>query len=318
MSRETKLNTKAVHLVICIFCAFFLWIYVSYVVSPEITITITNIPVTVTGEDKLNKDGLSAKLISDDKVDVKVTAKRSQFRSITTKNARATVDVSSLTDEGNATLKATVSFVSVVVPAGDINTDKATLDFVVTPYASRKLPVEINVSKEPTGGYYVKDKIPVTESDKSVQVSGGENDVNAVYRVKTEKVDLSNVSDTVTKELSLICVDESGAEIEGLKLTPEKVSVTFEIYKEATIPLTVDIPEGEEKTEYILTPKEVKVTGPAAAVDALTEIKIGNLNDLKYRTSGSIRLEEGIVFAEDEVNTRYEITFPTDEGEGDL
>ena len=316
MSRETKLNTKAVHLVICIFCAFFLWIYVSYVVSPEITLTITNIPVTVTGEDKLNKEGFSAKLTSDNKVDVKVTAKRSQFKSISTKNARATVDVSSLTEEGSASLKATVSFVSVVVPASDINTDKAILDFVVTGFDSRNYPVEINVGKEPTGGYYLENKTPVTEADKSVEVSGGEEDVNAVYRVKTEKVDLSNVTDTITRELSLICVDESGAEIEGLKLTPEKVSVTFEIYKEATIPLTVDIPEGEEKTEYVLTPKEVRVKGPAAAVDNLKSINIGNLNDLKYRTSGSIKLEEGIVFAEDEI-TKYEITFPTDE-EGDL
>lgn len=319
MERKTKLNVRALHLVICIFCAFFLWFYVSYVVSPEITRTITNIPVTITGEDKLNNEGYSAKLISDNKVDVKVTARRGDFYKINAKNARAIVDVSNLETDGNApaTIKANVSFVSVAIPTGDINTDKAILSFEVSSYETRSLPVGITWGKAPTDGYYVEKSTHVTPKDETTEVSGGTEDVELVCRVETEKVDLSSVTDTVTKELALICFDEQGNEVEGVKLSPEKVSVTFTIYKEATLPLTVTLPEGEEKAEFTITPKVVKVKGPAKAVDELPEINLGTLGELKRRPTGTIRTnKEGVVIAEDEV-TKYEITFPQDE-EGDL
>jgi YbbR domain-containing protein len=317
MARKTKLNIKALHLVICIFCAFFLWFYVSYVVSPKITQTITNIPVTITGEEDLNNSGYSAKLISDNKVDVKVTADRGDFYKINAKNARATVDVSNFEDAGVYPLKASVSFVSVAIPTGDINTDKAFLEFEVSAYKTTKHPVYITWGKAPTDGYYVEKSDHVTESDSFTVVSGGEEDVKLVHKVETEKVDLSSVTDTVTKELALICFDEQGNEIKGVKLSPDKVSVTFTIYKEATVPLTVTLPEGEEKADFTITPKEVKVKGPAAAVDELTEINLGNLGELKRRPTGNIRTKkDGVVLAEDEV-TKYEITFPQDE-EGEL
>ncbi len=317
MERKTKLNTKALHLVICIFCAFFLWFYVSYVISPEITRTVTNIPVTITGEDVLNKNDLSAKLISDNKVDIKVTAPRGDFYKINAKNARATVDVSTITSKGEVALKPTVSFVSVTIPANNIKTDKASLHFEVSGYKTTNHPVIIERGKDPTDGYYVESANHVTAKDETTEVSGGVDDVESVYRIETEKVDLSNVTDTVTKELALVCLDEQGNEIEGLKLSPEKVSVTFTIYKEATLPLTVTIPEGDEKVDFTITPKEVTVKGPAAAVDELTEINIGSLNELRRYPTGNIRInKEGVSFAEDEI-TKYEITFPQDE-EGDL
>ncbi len=307
MLRKTKFNTKAVHLIVCIFFAVCLWFYVSYVVFPEVTKPVTNIPVTIIGEDKLNDNNLSAKLISDSKVDVKVTAKRTLFKDITLKNARATVDVSSITGVGQVTLKASVAFLSVPSANAVINTDKAEVTFIVETYDEKELTVTADLAKEPTDGYYINEMLPKNESDMTVIVAGGAEDVAKVISVKTEKIDLSDATDNTTKDLVLLPVDENGKEVENVKLSHPKVSLTFEIYKEASVPLSLELAEGEEDLKYTIEPAEVLLRGPASIIDGIGTIWV------KYRTSGRIDIPDGAELVEGEP-TRYEITL-TEEGE---
>lgn len=300
MSEKTKLNTKAVHLILCIFFAFFLWFYVSYVVFPEVTRPVTNITVTVIGEDKLNDRGLSAKLVSDDKVDVKVTAKRTLFKDITLKNARATIDVSSINEAGTVTLKASVAFLSVPSSSAVINTDKAEVTFLVETYGKKELAVTADVVKEPTDGYY-RNGDPLSDGDMLVTVSGIKADVDKVTGVKTEKIDLSDAKENITKPFRLIPIDEDGKEVDSVKLSAQHMSLTFEIYKEAPIPLSVELTEDIEDVEFTLEPSEVRLRGPAEIMDNLPPISV------KYRSPGWFTIPEGLELCEGETNT-YKIT----------
>lgn len=301
MSKKTKFNTKAVHLILCIFFAFFLWLYVSYVVFPSVTKPVTNISVTVIGEDKLNESGLSAKLTSDDKVDVKVTANRSTFKDINLKNARATVDVSSIQKPGEYTLKASVAFLSVPSSDVDINNSKAELTFLVETYSEKDFPVETDIAKAPTDGYYINSTSAKNGNDMTVKVSGIAEDVSKVTDVKTEKIDLSDATEDTTMQLVLIPVDENGKKVESVKLSAEKIALTFEIYKEAAIPLTIENPEDVEGIKYTIEPAEIFFRGPAAVMDATPFIEV------RYKASGSFKVPDGLELIEGEANT-YKIT----------
>lgn len=300
MSGKTKLNTKAVHLVLCIFFAFFLWFYVSYVVFPEVTRPVTNIPVTVIGEDKLNARGLSAKLIGDDTVDVKVTAKRTLFDNITLKNARATVDVSSIEKEGQSTLKAFVTFLSVPLSGDAINNDKAEVTFLVEEYKEKELAVTAVVAKEPLDGYYVNGD-PQSESGMMVKVSGIKADVEKVAEVKTEKIDLSHATDDISHSYRLIPLDEDGKEVESVKLSSQSILLKFEIYREAAIPLVVNPEEEPGDVKYTMEPTEVILRGPASIMDGNPTIPV------RYRERGSFTIPRGLELVEGETNT-YTIT----------
>ncbi len=297
MSGKTKLNTKAVHFVFCIFFAFLLWLYVSYSVYPEVTKPITNITVTVIGEDKLNERNLSAKLISDDKVDVKVTAKRTLFNDINLKNARATVDVSSVTETGTVTLKASVAFLSVPSSSVVINTDKAEVTFLVETYDEKTLTVSPDIAKEPTGGYYINDFAPRNENDMTVTVSGIAEDVAKVAEVKTEKIDLSDASDDITKLLTLIPVDENGKKVESVKLSAQSISLKFEIYKEAAITLIVDPDEEVENVKYTIEPASVLLHGPASVIDAIPSIPV------RFKSSGYFTVPYNTELVDGETNS---------------
>lgn len=301
MSGKTKFNTKAVHLILCIFFAFFLWFYVSYNVFPSVTKPVTNIPVTIIGEDKLNERGLSAKLISDDKVDVKVTANRTKFKDINLKNAMATADVSSLPCAGDYTLKASVVFLSVPSSELDVNNAKAELRFTVKPYDSKEFPVTADIAKEPTDGYYIDSTTAKNGNDMTVKVSGINEDVAKVVEVKTEKVDLSDATEDTTRNLVLIPLDENGKRVESVKLSAEKIALTFKLYKQAAIPLVVKPEEEPEDVKYTIEPTSVSFYGPAAAMDANPFIHI------RYRSQGSFSIPEGLTLMEGATNT-YTIT----------
>lgn len=301
MSGKTKLNTKAVHLVFCIFFAFFLWFYVSYVVFPEVTRPVTNIPVTVIGEDKLNARGLSAKLIGDDTVNVKVTAKRTLFDNITLKNARATVDVSTIEKEGQSSLKASVTFLSVPLSGDAINNDKASVTFLVEEYKEKDLAVTAVVTKIPADGYYINGD-PQSEGGMMVKISGIKNDVDKVMEVKTEKIDLSGATDDVTHSYRLIPLDENGKEVDSVKLSSQSILLNFEIYKEAAIPLIINPEEEPADVKYTMEPTEVILRGPASIMDANPSISV------RFRERGSFTVPRGLELVEGATNT-YTITF---------
>lgn len=300
MSKETKLNTRAVHFIVCLFFAFFLWFYVSYAVSPLVTKTITNIPVTIIGEDKLNDNNLSAKLLSDNKVDVKVTAERTLFKNITVKNARATVDVSAISEAGEKHLTASVSFLS--ASEAVVDTKKATVTFLVETYLEKDFPIVLGDIKTPSDGYYINNSAQFNNGT-TVKVSGITDDVEKVALVKTEKIDLSDAIDNVTMPYQLIPLDKDDKVVKDVKLSAEKASLTFEIYKEVLMPLFVEnVPESKKDIKYTIDPPEVLVRGPAAIIDQTPYIAID------YKSSGRIMIPRDVnIEIDDAEPSKYSI-----------
>ncbi|MBR5536054.1 MAG: hypothetical protein IKU60_05340 [Clostridia bacterium] len=300
MSGKIKLNTKAVHFVICALCAFFLWFYVSYNVSPVVTKTIKNIPVSINNEDKLNTEGYSAKLTSDNKVDVKVTAKRKDFTKINLQNARATVDVSTLVGKkGPQPLEASVQFLSANYE--DVDTKKAIVTFFVQEYEEAEFDITLGEIKEPSDGYYINGEAQFNNSS-TVKVSGIKDDVEKVSKVVTETINLTDAIDDITNPYQLIPVDENGKAVKDVRLSAEKVSLTFEIYKAALLPLVVeDIPESKADVKFTIEPSEVLVHGPAALIDEMTHIAVD------YRSKGSIKTRNDDIFIDAGEPDTYEI-----------
>ena len=58
MDKSGKTANKALYIVLSIVVACALWLYVRNVDNPDRKISISNIPVTFTGEDVLNSNGL--------------------------------------------------------------------------------------------------------------------------------------------------------------------------------------------------------------------------------------------------------------------
>lgn len=303
MLRKTKFNSKAVHLLLCIIAAFCLWVYVTYFENPDMTRWVTNIPVTITGEAKLNENNLAVKLMSDTKIDIKIRAKRNMFKDLSAETIKAVVDVSSITQTGEATLTAQVT---APASSGITYVDRSKMDvkFNVEEYITKEFTIQPVISKNPSDGYYVNSVTVNENKEKLITASGCASDIEKINHIATEAINLSDATDNVIKTLSFIAVDENSKSIDGIKLSEEGAELTFEIYKEAPIPVTIEVTADDEALSYEISPTAIYVTGPAATVDAIEPITAGYINELNYTDGDSVSfaipVPQGVTLRDDE------------------
>lgn len=306
MAGKTKFNKSAIRLLLCIISAFCLWLYVSYVENPDMTRRITNIPITVTGETKLNENSLAVKSLSATTVDIKVRAKRNLFTGLTAESIKATADVSTITQAGENTLTVSITFPSSASSSAQI-TDRSKLDIKVNveEYVTQTFTIEPVISQNPSNGYYVNSTALSNGDAMVLSASGCASNIAIIHHITTNEVDLSNTTDDRIVPLTFTAVDADGNVVENVTLASKRANAVFEIYKEAAIPLEVEVAGDDEELTYEMNPTAIYIKGPAALVDAVEPIKIGSINEFNYNAgdnvSFAITVPEGVYLRDDEV-----------------
>jgi YbbR domain-containing protein len=115
-----------------------------------------------------------------------------------------------------------------------------TLDYIYSTGASRRLPVRLQGQVTPGRQYYISD---TRFTPDSIQVYAPQNVLDTMTAVYTERVTLTDISDTLQQHLLL-------RELRGVKLVPEAVDMTLavDIYmeKHLEVPLhEAGFPEGK-------------------------------------------------------------------------
>jgi YbbR domain-containing protein len=269
LKRSKNFNKDAVSLFICIILAIGLWCYVAFVENPDMSRWITGIPITITGTDALNEKGLSIQSISSDRIDVKVSATRSQFRYLSSDTITATADVSRISKTGSSVINVIVTLPTSSANAVVVDRRKSTVTVEVEEYVQKEFEIEVNVSHYPSDGYYVNS----TNCDgvSSVTLSGTKTAIESVSSLKTAPIDLSGAVGNVVYPASLIAYDSNGKEVTSVTADVEKINVTFELYRKREVPVSVTLKNGTN-VKATASPSTITIEGPAAAVDAIESI----------------------------------------------
>lgn len=305
MAEKTKLNKSAWRLLLCIVSAVCLWLYVSYVENPDMTRRITNIPITITNEAKLNENSLAVKSLSKATVDIKVRAKRNLFTGLTADSIKATADVSTITQAGENMLTVNITFPSSASSSAQI-TDRSKLDITVyvEEYVTQNFTIEPNITSPPTNGYYVNSKVLANGDEMILSVSGCSSDIASIHHITTNEVDLSRATDNTVVPLTFVPVDSEGNVVENVTLASKRANANFEIYKECPIPLHADVIGDDEGIYHTLNPTAIYVKGPAASVDSMGPITVCSVNEYDHNDgdvlSFEIPLPEGITLRDGE------------------
>lgn len=314
MFKRIKLNSRPVSLFICIFFAFCLWVYVSYVENPDMTRRISGIPVTIVGESKLNENYLALKSISKSTIDLKIKAKRNTFASLSPDNIKAKADVSSITQPGQSSVILTVEFPNST--SGITITDRNALEVKVNieKYVTSEFNVVPNIEKKPSDGYYINTS-SYSDGEITVSVSGCESDINSIAYITTNGIDLSSANDNTARTVTFFAVDKDKKNVENITFSKASESILFEIYKEALIPLTFNLTGDSEYIKAVIEPDEVVLKGPAATIDAIESINIGNINEFSYDAQDvltyTLKAPDGTEFADGD-SMSVTVTFVSD------
>lgn len=275
-------DSKAFYIIVSILISVFLWLYVVNVEKPTGEITIRNIPITIQGEDVLEERGLMITDMSSRYFDLNLSGKRSALVKLSEENVTVTLDVSSVTADGDWSLKCKVTLPTTVTTGTVTVTEKN--DYSVSVTIAKQTSKTIDVRGEFTGTVaegYQADEFIISPS--TVTVTGQEDHVNQVaYGLVS--VAQQDLNDTFTSEMGFTLMSATGEKLTDLNVTlsASTVYVTLPIVKVAEIPLAVNIVDGGGATSADATvtidPESIVVSGAEDALTPLTKITLGEID----------------------------------------
>ena len=281
------LDSRFLYIVLSVFVAIGMWLFVTVNDEAPHSKTITRIPVTFTGEEILAERGL---MLADGPYTANVTVQATNMvlTSLTNQTVQVTANVSGIYEEGSHSVSYTVTPPAGISPSqftvvSGVNGNVITVE--VARYSSQEIPIEGEFTGSVAEGYLAGDTQDFDFSPKVVVVSGRLEDVNQVARAVVT-VDDEGLTETVNGEFPFRLEDRSGNELDlDVTCDVETVSVRFPIQATAEIPLVVSFTDGggvgADEAAAELSVESIAVAGATEAVEAIKAagaINLGTVN----------------------------------------
>lgn len=280
---EMLKDRKWAYVLLSVFLAVILWLYVRAEKDPVSDARIRNIPVQITGSSVLSSKGLTVAGLSSDRVSTTLQAPASVLSDISRKNITATIDVSRVDEAGEHTLS-----YNIVLPT-NVNTDGVviqekepeTITVTVEKLYTSTLPIEFRFEGSVAKGYQAGTP---TIDPVNVTISGAVEQVNRVARAVVV-LEAKDLKEQYTGDLPIRLLDANGDELKDLEveLSSKTAYVVYPIVVVKEIPLTVNIIAGGGATqvnisEPLIVPSKITVAGTQEDIEHLTEISLGSID----------------------------------------
>ena len=296
MSKGSKIKdafTKNIGLkIIAIVIGAIIWLAIVNTSDPSKTVTVHNIPITITNENAIIKKGLVYDVTSKQDVDVTVSGNRSVVSDLTAEDFVATASLKELSMVKAAPVKVRLKDRSNRRRVDIISQDVNTVTIDVNKVIKEKYPVEVQFEGEPAEGYVAKVK---SLSFNNVLVKASET-----ANKKIDKVVAVCDTDGADEDFSATCklkfIDKDGNTIKPkhAKLYKKNVKVFVHLSQEKEVPISLDTvgkpKKGFVKKSIELTPDKVKLVGDAKKLKDVEQLNITDPIDITGASRG-IELE---------------------------
>lgn len=256
---------------ICLLLSSILWLYVSNVENPVRTSEIKGVPVEIVNSDVLSKSNLYITGNSNFTVDLKIEGAAKEIYRLNKSNFKLRVDLSEYAlkkGENNVPVEVVSS------PSGVTIKNSALLVVKINLEEGGEKTVKVYSKVATTYKNGISEK-SISISPSSIKVSGPESLVNTVSSV-VMRGQLSDISQNVSKNFSLVAVDSRGNEVEGVVLSQDKGKLNIEVGKEKEVkinPIYINkLPDDLTLENFSLSKDTVKVVGDAAVVDSIDKV----------------------------------------------
>lgn len=273
---------KVLYMVLSLMFAVAFWLYVDNVEGNTITKTFTSVPVEFIGEtDTLPSRGLMLAQGGDTVIDIELRGPRSVITGLSRSDLGIQVNLTNITAVGTYPLTYHLLTPDHISPSS-VTIEKASVSTVtvrIIEMYEKTIPVSVYVV-----GEVAKDHIYMAEKfvgqPEYITISGREEDVDLITEARI-KVDLTNASSTVNREMEYTLRDKDGNIVENseLRRSHKRVKVTIPVYEIKTLPVLVNFSEAPgstmENIDWELTVESIEVAGEAASLKAIESISLG-------------------------------------------
>lgn len=286
-----KEKRKIIAIILSIFLAFVLWLYVMGDKNPEQPPkVIENIPVTLVNTDAIGKVNLALIPNQNFTINLKIKARYLDLININPDSFKVEADMDSvgLRKGDNKILVKITS-----APEGVTIIDKYPIIRVeLDSLREKNVPVKITVTGNTAKGYgYV---LPVVKPT-AVVVSGPERFVNNVALV-TGEIDVSGKSQDVSGSVVIKPVDVDGVAVQNVLIDPKYVDVTVPVKPAKEVPVVVkkigSLSAGKILKDAIPDIDKVTIVGEKKYLDRVDHIQTVpfDISNLNSSTSGELIL----------------------------
>ena len=281
------MKSKLASMLLSVFIAFGLWLYVVNNVSQEADYTLYNVPVIMEGETVLTEDrNLMITAISADDVDLTLYGKRSDLAKVNSSNVILKADLTRIYEPGEKiALTYNITFPSDVASNALTPVNRYPDNIYVTVEARRnkEVPVEVKwIGSTPEG--FMTDRENRVLDYSYVTVVGPASVADLIEKAVIE-VDLSEQRESISQNYRYTLCDGDGNPVDAKLITTnvEDIHLEVRIRKVKEVKLTVDVTYGggatEQNTTITIEPATIRLSGSEAVLAALGDtISLGKID----------------------------------------
>lgn len=278
-------DRKWFYILLSILLAIIFWLFVRQTGDYDQNVTIRNVPVNLAGVHILEDQGVTVKSLSDETVNLNVTAPLSVVQRLRSANMSVTIDVSKHSVPGEYSLNYIINWPPNVRP-DELLLEKRTpqkITVVIDKLDSSIFEITPRLNGSIADGYQAG---KWSMSQDTVTISGAADQISKIAKVEAVLVG-ENLTDRLACDVPLVLLDKDGNVLENLevKLDVDTVYITLPIVVVKTIPLKVDFISGggvnaENKNDYSVTlsPSTITVSGSEEDINGLTELHLGSVD----------------------------------------
>ena len=264
-------NINKLSFVISLIISIAAWFYVVYNVNPTMSRNFRNIPVTITGEDILEENGLAVASIDVESIDVTLRAKRSILDSVKDGSIVISADVS---EAGKGDNKFALEISS---PSGTVITKQSKKNVVINieNLKTKKVDVKTSFSERLSND----EEVEISDiAEKSIEIRGAKSIVNAASYADA-CIDVSRISDK-NKMISvpLTIKNSSGKNLKHLKYKPSKINLKAQKVSKKKVKLNIKVNNSD--SQFV----ERTYTGPSEIYIKGNKNKLMNISSIDTKT----------------------------------
>ena len=309
---KSILDDRRIRLLLAIVGAIVAWMVVTIVVQPGTTRTINNVPVDFTYDSAAyTSRGLSIVSAPEKYVSLKLSGDGYTIGSLTSSDFVVYPDWSSVRDSGEKTLHLQVRGVNTLLNGVSVSIEGGdnSVDVVFDVVEEKTVPITVTTNYLTIADGYI---LYGTElSKETVTLSGPSTEIDKVETCTAEVTHKGELTDSVTLDTALRFYTKSGSEVkfEYTNLEESSVEVTLEVYKMATLPVSVSFINAPRDFDpsvlvYSLSKQTLNVAGPESQIEKLSTLSVGTIDlstfalnkvyELPIELPGNIRLLDNI------------------------
>ncbi|MDD4716062.1 MAG: CdaR family protein [Oscillospiraceae bacterium] len=286
-------ESKAFYIVLSVLIAVVLWLYVVNVENPDIEVTISNIPVTFTGQDILASENLMVVSGKDATVTLKLQGKRRTLYQLDRNNIQIAVDLSKLATTGLHQQAYSITFPTSITWGENIAVLQRSTDYIDV-VLGRMVTKTVNVTGVFEGS--VAEGYTAGEfefSSKTVEISGEEQVIDDVQYAKVV-VSGDDLTQTLSADMSYTLIGHDGKEITSadIQKNTQTIKVTLPIVTTKDVSLAVNLKEGggarASNAKITISPSIVTLSGEKDVLGAMKSLSLGTIDLSTIINSGQI------------------------------